>query len=496
MIRPQDFATLLTTIRHAIADDLRPDLQSDHVRAEAGALVLILDRLITQLREGDATASQRLSAWQRLQQQFNALSLGAVHSSQPSSGFMGSITTLHAGIADVQKTLNDPRSFDALGRRLKSDDPKTREWLEQTVAALHDLSEACEPKAPAKTARADETKAAPPADESEKLRAALNEYLHRRFPSLPPETITRFKIAPGGHTKQTVLFSIVPNKVLPERLVLRRDLALSITGTSVTDEFPILERVYQLGLPIPQPLLVEPDATVLKGTFMIMTEVVDSIVAGTYFPEERALQPRNVGPDFGKEVAHVLARLHAGTQVAAAAPTTEKQKAVEELFASWKSLEKPPASLGVDLGFAWLLNKPLSDRPRCLIHGDVGMHNMLVRDGRLAALIDWELAHEDDPAEDLAQCRMMLLPDTMPWDEFVREYIAAGGNPDACDETAVAWYCVFTYIKHSLMNAKLRATYLAGARDDVIAASVASHYFERLMQYQSRALQVAVNAAR
>ncbi|MET0657768.1 MAG: phosphotransferase family protein [Steroidobacteraceae bacterium] len=493
MIRPEDFANLLVTIRNAIAVDLRPDLQSEHIRSEAGALLLILDRLITQLREGEAVAGDRVLEWQQLRAQFGDLSIGKVSDSPGTSGFMGTVSTLHSNIGDVQRTLGDPQAFARLGQQLKGDDQRTRAWLKQTVEALRDLAEAFEPLAPTSKPVA-ATKATPPPDESLQLRAALNAYLHKRYPSLPAEPITRFKIAPGGHTKQTVLFCLAPNDVLPEHLVLRRDLALSITGTSVTDEFPILERVYALGLPIPKPLFVEPDSSVLDGTFMIMTEVVDAVVAGTYFPEERRLAPRHVGPDFGKEVAQVLAGLHAGTQVSAASPTTDKQKSVIELYKSWQAMEKPPASLSIDLGFAWLMNKPLSSRPRCLIHGDVGTHNILARDGHLVALIDWELAHEADPAEDLAQCRMMLLPDTMPWDAFVREYIAAGGNPKACDEDAVAWYCIYTYIKHGLMNAKLRATYLSGARDDVIAASVASHYFERLMQYQARALQVAVNA--
>jgi len=122
---------------------------------------------------------------------------------------------------------------------------------------------------------------------------------------------------------------------------------------------------------------------------------------------------------------------------------------------------------------------------------------MMVRDGRLAALLDWELAHPGDPAEDLAQCRMMLLPDVMPWEEFVREYVAAGGDSEACEANSVAHYCVWTYLKHGLMNATLREVYLNGARDDVIAASVASHYYYRLLvQYQARALQIAVDASR
>src|SRR5215470_2549381 len=63
MLRPADLVNFLVTIRNAIAQDLRPDLKSDHVRGEAGALLLILDRLIAELRSGNAVAAERLEAW-------------------------------------------------------------------------------------------------------------------------------------------------------------------------------------------------------------------------------------------------------------------------------------------------------------------------------------------------------------------------------------------------------------------------------------------------
>ena len=164
---------------------------------------------------------------------------------------------------------------------------------------------------------------------------------------------------------------------------------------------------------------------------------------------------------------------------------------------TWRKLPQQPFALPAELAFAWLISHPLpADRPRCLIHGDVGSHNIMVRDGRLAALLDWELAHEDDPAIDLAQCRMMLLPDVMPWQEFARHYVAAGGDPVACEGSAVAYFCVWTYIKHGVMNATVRNMYLRGERDDPIAASIAGHYYHRLQQYEARALQIAVDESR
>jgi hypothetical protein len=43
----------------------------------------------------------------------------------------------------------------------------------------------------------------------------------------------------------------------------------------------------------------------------------------------------------------------------------------------------------------------------------------------------------------------------------------------------------------------LRQIYLSGGRDDIIAASVGIHYYYRLtVQYQARALKIALDASR
>jgi aminoglycoside phosphotransferase (APT) family kinase protein len=158
-------------------------------------------------------------------------------------------------------------------------------------------------------------------------------------------------------------------------------------------------------------------------------------------------------------------------------------------------MRKPPLSLTAELGLAWMVAHPLgADRPRCLTHQDIGAHNMLARDGHLAAVIDWEHARMGDPAEDLAQARMMLLEDIMPWDDFVRAYVAAGGPAIACEEAAVSYYCIWTYLRHGAMNNRLWEYFISGERGDAPAAEMSSHSVDRLLLYQSRALTLALDA--
>ena len=65
---------------------------------------------------------------------------------------------------------------------------------------------------------------------------------------------------------------------------------------------------------------------------------------------------------------------------------------------STRSASRCPA---VELGLRWLrANAPEPAEPR-LVHGDFRLGNFIVDEDGLAAVIDWELAHLGDPAEDI-----------------------------------------------------------------------------------------------
>lgn len=66
----------------------------------------------------------------------------------------------------------------------------------------------------------------------------------------------------------------------------------------------------------------------------------------------------------------------------------------------------------LDFAIKWLsLNAP-KDVSLCLIQGDTGPGQFMAHEGRLTALIDWEISHVGDPIYDLAVMRMrnMLYP--------------------------------------------------------------------------------------
>jgi aminoglycoside phosphotransferase (APT) family kinase protein len=105
------------------------------------------------------------------------------------------------------------------------------------------------------------------------------------------------------------------------------------------------------------------------------------------------------------------------------------------------------------------------------VHGDFRLGNFIVDTDGLAAVIDWELSHLGDPAEDigwlcirswrfgndeLAVAGVGVLAD------FLRDYEAAGGTP--VDPERVRYWEVFGNVKWAAICARQAHDHLEGIR--------------------------------
>ncbi|MGQ0534013.1 MAG: phosphotransferase family protein [Caulobacteraceae bacterium] len=83
----------------------------------------------------------------------------------------------------------------------------------------------------------------------------------------------------------------------------------------------------------------------------------------------------------------------------------------------------------IALALNWLEDNIPADPPRnVLLHGDAGPANFLYADGKVTALLDWELTHCGDPAADLAMIAIRnLFQPFIPLKEAFAAYEAAGG---------------------------------------------------------------------
>ena len=125
----------------------------------------------------------------------------------------------------------------------------------------------------------------------------------------------------------------------------------------------------------------------------------------------------------------------------------------------------------VELGLRWLrANSPEPAEPR-LVHGDFRLGNFIVDEDGLAAVIDWELAHLGDPAEDIGWLCIRSWRfgnDDRPvagvgeLDEFVSAYEAAGGA--TVDRERVRYWEAFGNVKWAVICARQAHDHLTGVR--------------------------------
>ena len=113
-----------------------------------------------------------------------------------------------------------------------------------------------------------------------------------------------------------------------------------------------------------------------------------------------------------------------------------------------------------DFALRWLrAHQPVAPRVS-IVHGDYRLGNFLEVDGKITAILDWELVHLGDPHEDLAwfclpQYRggTKLMGKLIARDEFYARYEAKTGF--AVSEESMRFYEIFNLVK-------LAATHMAG----------------------------------
>jgi aminoglycoside phosphotransferase (APT) family kinase protein len=255
----------------------------------------------------------------------------------------------------------------------------------------------------------------------------LTAYLRRRFPDQSDLTVTGLAFLPGGMSKETV-------RVFTEEagrtggFVIRKDFPISPAMMGVVDEFSMLEALHAVGqVPLAEPLWQEPDPSVF-GTALFAVSMVEGSS-----DISAAVGNADQGIILADALAKAMADLHAmAPQHTTAGPLVErdaKGHVIAEIERWYNGLLESGTAPGPALAtvFAWLMaNVPEQTAPSAIVHGDIGFHNMLMQDGRLTALLDWEFAHIGDPAEDLMYSRLFV-EQVIDWSSFVKLYVGHGG---------------------------------------------------------------------
>jgi aminoglycoside phosphotransferase (APT) family kinase protein len=271
---------------------------------------------------------------------------------------------------------------------------------------------------------------------------------------------------PGGASRETWLVEGGAG-----RWVLRRDPKGSVSLVPMEGEFALVTRAEDAGVSVARPLAVEPEGGRFGSPGILMTFVEGTSVAPRVLrkPEYEVARER-----LPEQLAEALARIHSiGPSdlngVLPEAPGDPTLGQIDEWERQLDEIGEPlPA---VELGLRWLrANVPEAAETR-LVHGDFRLGNFIVDGDGLAAVIDWELAHLGDPAEDIGWLCIRSWRfgnDALPvagmgeLDAFISAYEAAGGP--AVDPERVRYWEVFGNVKWAVICARQAHDHLDGVR--------------------------------
>jgi hypothetical protein len=132
----------------------------------------------------------------------------------------------------------------------------------------------------------------------------------------------------------------------------------------------------------------------------------------------------------------------------------------------------------LELGARWLAgNKPSMDES-VVVHGDFRMGNILVDGGGLHGVLDWELAHMGDPAEDIgwlcARAWRFGGPGRVggfgKLDQFLAAYASASGR--TVDLDRVRWWEAYATVKWAGICLIQASSHLSGTTRSVELAAI------------------------
>ena len=246
---------------------------------------------------------------------------------------------------------------------------------------------------------------------------------------------------PGGASREIWSFDAL---VGGERLalILRRDPGSSTMQTQRREEYRVQQAAFAAGVPVPRPYWLAEDDGELGAPSYVMARVEGETLPRRLLRDDAYAGARAV---MTAQLGATLARIHAIDLTAhdlgfLAAPAPGESPALAELERYeqiFRGIAPEPHPV-FELAFRWLRQRLPDAAHRTLVHGDYRVGNVMFGPEGARAILDWELSHIGDPAEDLGWLCVRAWrfgSDALPVggvgtrEELVRAYQEAGGGP-------------------------------------------------------------------
>lgn len=252
-----------------------------------------------------------------------------------------------------------------------------------------------------------------------------------------------------------------------------------VNSLPLADEASLLRLAQQAGVAVPALLRVCPPADGLGEAYIVAFVEGETlgkrIVGGEGFARARSVLARQCG--------EALARIHA---IPRAGLPALKTLDAEQTLAQYEAIHRGIGGVRpvIEAALRYFAARLPPAVPACLLHGDFRSGNLMVAPDDapspgLAAVLDWELAHFGDPAEDLGWLCVNSWRFGKPAlpvggfgviDDLLAGYHAAGGAPVSAARLRF-WQGVGS-LKWAVMCEMMYAAYATGADRSMERAAI------------------------
>lgn len=241
-------------------------------------------------------------------------------------------------------------------------------------------------------------------------------------------------------------------------------------------EAAVQQRARAAGAPVPEILTADNSPTALGDPFLICTSVPGETIVPRIHRHLRARDDDGAGRErLLRQCAGALAAIHR------ADPSGIGLRHDDQLL-EWRLRldDLGDTTATFEWAFRWLAANRPAPSATVLVHGDFRMGNLIVDDGELAAVLDWELVHVGEIYEDLAwfciRAWRFGAPEHLAAgglgtvEAFLNAYEAAGGNQ--VDRNAFRWWLVQATLRWGIICRYQAERHLSGRTRSVELAAI------------------------
>lgn len=265
-------------------------------------------------------------------------------------------------------------------------------------------------------------------------------------------TIADLTLVSGGNARQAWSFDALAGDGKVQPCILLAQVTGKHVESDTAEEYRVLQAMSGHGLCAPAALALDADGAVTGGPALVLERLGGQAGAVDFLKLDR-----DAGRTATAALAGAIAGVHAFDWSAAG---LKPRDPLDEILL-WESrflahrLEPLPALAWL---FRWLKAHVPPPSRLSLIHGDFRPGNFLFDGGRINALLDWEMAHVGDPAEDIAWAyRALWSPERfMSLEEFAKVHGLA------IPRRNIQFYRIFSEVKFAAISVSAAASFARG----------------------------------